>query len=418
LTRRRGTKPWAIAGFGAAGAAIVVTATVLMGSATSPVNGQGPGAGDTVVMSAVQRDLSLTADQTSARLKKQAWASGAERRLQKALGADFAGAWMTKNGQALMVGVTTDQAADVVRRAGATPKLVERSQAQLDAFQQSLNSTKVTGSAVTGWYVDPATNRLVVVTKAGDTEAAHQLAAAGGVPSNAVRVVTTEQAPRLLFDVRGADPFFIDNQFRCSVGFAVQGGFVSAGHCGQVGSTTTGFNQQAQGTFKASQFPGNGDFSFVEVNGDWTPQPVVATSTGLVPVAGAEEAPIGATVCRSGSTTGTHCGVIQAKNATVRYPEGTVTGLTQTDVCAEGGDSGGPWMSGDQGQGVTSGGSGDCTVGGTTFFQPLAEILAVDNLQLVTTADPAPPVTAPPASDPAVTSPPVTDPPAGSTGTP
>ena len=63
----------------------------------------------------------------------------------------------------------------------------------------------------------------------------------------------------------------------------------------------------------------------------------------------------------------------------MNYPEGAVTGLTRTDVCAEGGDSGGPWLSGDQAQGVTSGGSGDCTVGGETFFQPVNEILASDN---------------------------------------
>jgi streptogrisin C len=116
---------------------------------------------------------------------------------------------------------------------------------------------------------------------------------------------------------------------------------------------------------------------------------------GELPVAGSTEAPVGAAVCRSGSTTGTHCGTILAKNQTVVYPEGAVTGLTRTDVCAEGGDSGGPWLSGDQAQGVTSGGSGDCTVGGETFFQPVNEILATNDLTLVTepseAAESAPP---------------------------
>jgi streptogrisin C len=125
---------------------------------------------------------------------------------------------------------------------------------------------------------------------------------------------------------------------------------------------------------------------FVEVNGDWTPRPVVNDFAGNeLPVAGATEAPVGAAVCRSGSTTGTRCGTILAKNQTVVYPEGAVTGLTRTDVCAEGGDSGGPWLSGDQAQGLTSGGSGDCTVGGETFFQPVNEILAAEDLTLVTT---------------------------------
>jgi len=201
--------------------------------------------------------------------------------------------------------------------------------------------------------------------------------------------------------VRGGDPYFIDNRARCSIGFAVTTGFVTAGHCGPVGSTTTGFNQAPQGRFTASSFPGDNDFGVVAVNGDWTPQPVVNDfNGGTVPVAGSQEAPVGASVCRSGSTTGTHCGVIQAKNATVNYPEGAVTGLTRTDVCAEAGDSGGPWLSGDQAQGVTSGGSGDCTAGGTTFFQPVNEILQDNGLTLVTTGTPAPP-TAPAPPTPA-----------------
>jgi streptogrisin C len=69
----------------------------------------------------------------------------------------------------------------------------------------------------------------------------------------------------------------------------------------------------------------------------------------------------------------------------VNYAEGAVTGLTRTDVCAEGGDSGGPWLTGDQAQGVTSGGFGDCTSGGETFFQPVNEILQRNDLTLLTT---------------------------------
>jgi hypothetical protein len=44
--------------------------------------------------------------------------------------------------------------------------------------------------------------------------------------------------------------------------------------------------------------------------------------------------------------------------------------------------------------GVTSGGSGDCTAGGTTFFQPLTKALAALNVKLLvapkTAASPAP----------------------------
>jgi streptogrisin B len=47
--------------------------------------------------------------------------------------------------------------------------------------------------------------------------------------------------------------------------------------------------------------------------------------------------------------------------------------MIQTNVCADHGDSGGPLYDGSKALGLTSGGSGDCTTGGTTFYQPVRE---------------------------------------------
>jgi hypothetical protein len=91
---------------------------------------------------------------------------------------------------------------------------------------------------------------------------------------------------------------------------------------------------------------------------------------------------VGQQVFRSGSTTGLHSGQVTALDATVNYPEGTVTGLVQTTVCAEAGDSGGPLFAGSVALGITSGGSGDCTNGGVTFFQPVAKALAALGVRL------------------------------------
>jgi streptogrisin C len=101
-------------------------------------------------------------------------------------------------------------------------------------------------------------------------------------------------------------------------------------------------------------------------------------------------AAVGSSVCRSGSTTGWHCGTIQATNQTVNYGGGDIVrGLTRTNVCAEPGDSGGAYVSPNgatrvQAQGFTSGGSGNCTSGGTTFFQPVNEALSRYGVSLVT----------------------------------
>jgi streptogrisin C len=380
---------------------------------------------ESAITAALRRDLGLTAAQARTRLRTERWAAGTGERLRRTLAEEYAGAWLNPAGDRLTIAVTDPSAAATVRAAGAVPKVVTRSATELDAVKSGLDSRAGTaGDEIPGWYVDVATNTVVVLARSQARAAARRWAARSA-PDGSVRVVTSDLAPRPLFDVRGGDPYFINNAARCSVGFSVVGGFVSAGHCGRVGSSTTGFNREAQGIFRASSFPGD-DFSFVEVNGDWTPRPVVNTDNGELPVAGSQEAPVGASICRTGSTTGTRCGVIEARNVTVRYPEGVVPGLTQTDVCAEPGDSGGSWLSGDQAQGITSGGSGDCTVGGTTFFQPVNEVLTRLDLALVTTAgeQPAPPAPEPPAPPtdqppaPPAPEPPAPEPPAPPTDQP
>ncbi|CAM5624526.1 Serine protease OS=Streptomyces microflavus OX=1919 GN=Smic_14180 PE=3 SV=1 [Streptomyces microflavus] len=73
---------------------------------------------------------------------------------------------------------------------------------------------------------------------------------------------------------------------------------------------------------------------------------------------------------------GTHSGSVTGLNATVNYGGGDVVyGMIRTNVCAEPGDSGGPLYSGTRAIGLTSGGSGNCSSGGTTFFQPVVEAL-------------------------------------------
>ncbi|SCG36130.1 S1 family peptidase [Micromonospora inositola] len=394
----------------AAGAAAAVTLPSFAGEGAAP-RGGASAASDGVapeVVDALSRDLSLSREQAAKRLTTERRAAATVARLRTELGEDYGGSWLSADGSQLMVAVADPARADRVRAAGAVPKPVDRGVRELDAVKSRLDAAGGQASPdVSGWYVDVATNSVVVLAWPGAEAAGRRFAEASGVPAGSVRVRAAAEAPRPLFDVRGGDAFFINNAGRCSVGFSVVGGFVTAGHCGQPGDRTTGANRIAQGTFTASSFPGD-DWAVVEVNGEWTPQGVVNDfNGGTVPVNGSTEAAVGASVCRSGSTTGTRCGVIQTKNATVNYPEGTVTGLTRTNVCAEPGDSGGAWLSGDQAQGVTSGGSGDCTQGGVTFFQPVNEILQRNNLTLVTATGRSAPPSEPPAGGGA-TAPPAT----------
>jgi streptogrisin C len=344
------------------------------------------------LLAAMQRDLGLTDQQAQERLTQEAWASGVTAALSGELGDRYAGAWLTEDAEALMVAVTDEGAAAQVRAAGAEPTVVAHGASELAATVTTMDSyAEQAADSIAGWYVDVASNTVVVVAPAWAEADAREFVADAGMAGDMVRVVASDEQPRLLEDVRGGDAYFIDDAARCSIGFSVVGGFVTAGHCNLAGTTTSGFDGEAQGEFVASSFPGAGlggqdDWGVVAVNEDWIPQPVVNDfADGTLPVAGSEEAPVGASVCKYGSTTGVSCGVVEATNVSVIYPEGIVAGLTRTDACAEPGDSGGSWLAGDQAQGVTSGGSGNCTVGGTTFFQPVNEILEVNDLTLVTT---------------------------------
>lgn len=329
------------------------------------------------LVAAMERDLGLSAAEAVDRLAVQETLADTQHSLEKSLGASYGGAWV-EGADALHVAVTDAAEAADVRAAGATPVTVDNSLRALDAWTADLAGV-LSASDVTSYHVDVETNEIVIDVVEGATADVEAAVAAAGVPASAVSLTGAAERPRTFADVIGGEAYFIDGSARCSVGFAVTGGFVSAGHCGSVGSTAS----EPSGTFEVSEFPGS-DYSYVSVDSD-TPVGVVDDwNGGTVAVEGSTPAAVGASVCRSGSTTGWHCGTIEALNASVNYAEGTVTGLIQTDVCAEPGDSGGSLLAGTQAQGMTSGGSGNCSSGGQTFFQPVGEALSAAGVELLT----------------------------------
>jgi Trypsin len=100
---------------------------------------------------------------------------------------------------------------------------------------------------------------------------------------------------------------------------------------------------------------------------------------------GAGRVPVGAQACKTGSTTGTTCGTVLAYNVTVNYAEGTVFGLTRTNICTQPGDSGGAMFAGSQAQGIVSGGTVvSCSSSSfRSFFQPADEPLSTYGLTLL-----------------------------------
>lgn len=334
---------------------------------------------------AMERDLGLTRAEIPERLALDAEAAVLEAHLAATLGDTYAGTWLPQGADAPRVAVTSKAAAKVAERAGADAVVVEHGYDALTAWKESLDAVGAPES-VHSWYADPTTNEVVV--EAADTSAAQAMIAEAEIPADAVRVEKSAVAPEPARDIRGGDEFHkpLGNGYvtLCSIGFAVQGGFVTAGHCGNAGDPVNAPDGAALGTYRASTFPGH-DWAWVATNSNWTPTPTVNNyAGGTATVAGSAEQGIGATVCRSGRTTGWRCGVIQEKNVTINYGDGDIPGMATGSACAEGGDSGGSVLSGNQAQGVTSGRIGDCSSNGRFIYQPLNPILSNYGLQLTT----------------------------------
>ncbi|WNG22774.1 trypsin-like serine protease [Cystobacter fuscus] len=340
------------------------------------------------LLSAMRRDLGGTEEQLRRRLVFEAKAPGLERRLSQELGDTFGGAWLTAEGTQLIVGVTDAASAEHVRRAGGEPRRVARSQARLDQVVAELNAhARNAPSSIHSWYVDLPTNSVVVQlddSSVSRFRAEAFIAHSSGAKDGTIRLVASTEAPQLAYDVRGGDPYYFDG-YRCSIGFPVEGGFVTAGHCGSAGTAVTDTNSVSMGAIRASNFPTT-DYGWVATHSAWTPQPWVYNyNSANISVSGSEEASVGASICRSGYTTGWRCGTLLAKNATAYYAQGAVYGLHKTSACADRGDSGGSVLSGNQAQGVTSGISGACgSSNPETYYQPINPILSTYGLKLRT----------------------------------
>ncbi|QKV96666.1 S1 family peptidase [Streptomyces sp. NA02950] len=325
-------------------------------------------------------------DKTDLQPKKVNAAAAADiaSQLASQLGEAFAGAYYDKDKQQVIVNVVGDgNDVDVdVKKAGAVARNVKNSTADLKSAAKTLK-TKATIPG-TAWSVDPKTNEIRVLadrTVTGEKWDTLQ----STVKSLGADTATVKRSKgEFKTFAAGGDAIF-GGGARCSLGFNVTTdsgapGFITAGHCGVAAKEWSDSQNGAPiGTVKEATFPGDGDFALVTYDDAKTEAPsTVNTGDGeTVNIAKAADATVGQQVSRMGSTTGLNDGSVTGLDATVNYPEGTVSGLIQTDVCAEPGDSGGPLFSQDGSAiGLTSGGSGDCTSGGETFFQPVTTALS------------------------------------------
>ncbi|MGW1074547.1 S1 family peptidase [Streptomyces sp. NPDC002537] len=250
--------------------------------------------------------------------------------------------------------------------------------ARLSAASAAVQAADVAGTA---WVTDSGSGTVVVT--ADSTVSADRIARIrqqAGPDADAIRVERTPGTFRKF--LAGGDAIYAPT-WRCSVGFNVRKGttyyFLTAGHCtqGKPPYYADAGHGTSIGPTTGTSFPGN-DYGIVQyTNGSVAHPSAVDLYNGSTQrITSAGNASVGQAVQRSGSTTHVHGGKVTGLNATVNYGSGQIVrGLIQTNVCAEPGDSGGALFAGSAALGLTSGGSGNCTTGGTTFFQPVGPAL-------------------------------------------
>ncbi|MGW8885804.1 S1 family peptidase [Streptomyces sp. NPDC055749] len=250
--------------------------------------------------------------------------------------------------------------------------------AQLAVASDAVGAADVAGTA---WYTDKATGRIVLT--ADSTVSAAEIAKikkAAGDRATSLEIKRTAGTFNKL--IAGGQAIYAGGG-RCSLGFNVRSGTtyyaLTAGHCTNIGSTwyTNSANTTLLGTRAGTSFPTN-DYGIIRhSNASAADGRVYLYNGSYRDITGAGNAYVGQAVQRSGSTTGLRSGTVTGLNATVNYGGGDVVyGMIQTNVCAEPGDSGGSMFAGSTALGLTSGGSGNCSSGGTTFFQPVTEALS------------------------------------------
>jgi streptogrisin D len=301
-----------------------------------------------------------------------------------------AGVYFDQGAERMVVAVTEPEATDTVIEAGSLVHVVEHSTAELDAIHEAFGAEFDVPDLA--WGVDVLNNQVTItagpLVSAADLAAIEDFAASHG---NAVAFETTDSSfvPR----IRGGDKInpraFADPEGNCTLGFNVRDkdnpnslSFVTAGHCTvptveagnrdwvnssnvYIGYTTGGF------------FPGN-DFGLVRHNNASIAKPGnvdIDDRGGVLNITHSRDAYVDEIVCANGMSSAYNCGWVLSRNVSINYSGyGTVHGLTRTNVCTIGGDSGGPLIHGEAALGLLSGGPSNDNC--DSYYQPVNEALA------------------------------------------
>nr|WP_255426621.1 S1 family peptidase [Pseudonocardia sp. C8] len=286
----------------------------------------------------------------------------------EAAGDSLAGVWF-EDGK-LMAGTWDPARAPVLSGLGATPVVRDEPRRDPAAVldQLTVRTAPTMPAGVASYGVDPRTQQVVldVVDGPGADTLARELTA--GLDPSAVRVERVAAAPHRQAAVAGGDTIS-DGSRRCTAGFAASDSagdwILTAGHCTRGSSTWYDSGQESLGTGEPRSAEEGIDVGAIPVE-PGSASPTVAGTR----VTGSKAAPVGASVCLYGSSSGQSCGPVERTDVTVNFEGQQQSGLTSVAACAREGDSGAPYITSDgqaQGLHTGAGGADNCT----SYFTPI-----------------------------------------------
>ena len=390
---------------------------LLFGLCTTSNAGDANPVRDNGLIAAVQSLYGLDEEQAIERLAQEDQAWEVYLRVRSLGLPEFAGAWFDGESQQLHVAMSDEGHRELVEAMGAiyVParySLDELLRARSDVIQISLSSDGRVGP-IKESYIDYRRNKVVLaVPEAARAEIKEAL------DPNQFRLIE----PAIEFTasagaVVGANGFrnatiasqcALVSEYPCSIGVSVEGGFITAGHCGEVGNEIRTPNDVLLGSVAGSTWSLSSgcssvshshgeDSGWVQTEAGWTGTAQVnGYDAGILTIdaaySGLLEAPVGATVCRYGQTTASErCGQIEQKNFNLP-PSSGLENFTRASgsICTLDGDSGGPFLTpSGQVQGINYGGidTSECANGQSAtavLFQPVTTTINRFGLTMLT----------------------------------
>jgi len=328
---------------------------------------------DEMVTQALMKRFDISRSEVARQLAAQNLAVRNDERLSRKLGSRYAGSWYDSESRRLVVAVADGESLPA-QSMDVSVVPVRRSLRELKKVQREvgkINSLARPDTLFHRTWIDFRGNQVVAETTPELEQVARDAMAAADLSFEAVRIELGKPAEPLSTLRMGQiweNPDFIAQGIpgtgRCSIGFAVEEGFITAAHCGRAGDRATSeFFGELFGSVIMSMLPAKeirprrsppeyhnvNDVALVGLSGS-----IAAPELHLYPgvsqryIIGSSDGTVGAWVCRYGFRTGgPHCGEILSYNNHIYY--GTwwgkpayVHNLVQVSACADHGDSGGP----------------------------------------------------------------------------